>query len=191
MAGSPVTVTPPTHVRSLAPALGAHTDEVLGRVAAARARRAATGPAPEHPLSGVKVVDVGEFLAGPLGPMLLGDLGADVVKVEPPGGEGMRWVEWSFFGCQRGKRGVALDLKSPDGARRARRAARAGRHPAPQPAHARGAPARPRRGDGARGQPRHRLLPCELVRAEGPARRLARLRPALPVVVRLGGRRRG
>jgi crotonobetainyl-CoA:carnitine CoA-transferase CaiB-like acyl-CoA transferase len=44
--------------------------------------------------------------------MLLADLGADVVKVEPPGGEGMRWVEWSFFGCQRGKRAVALDLKS-------------------------------------------------------------------------------
>ena len=72
------------------------------------------GPAPEHPLSGVQVVDAGAFLAGPLGPMLLSDLGADVVKVEPPGGEGMRWVEWSFFGCQRGKRGVALDLKSPD-----------------------------------------------------------------------------
>ncbi len=80
---------------------------------AARARNA-TGPAPAHPLSGVQVVDAGAFLAGPLGPMLLSDLGADVVKVEPPGGEGMRWVEWSFFGCQRGKRGVALDLKSPD-----------------------------------------------------------------------------
>ncbi len=113
MAGSPVTVTPPTHVRSFAPALGAHTDEVLAEWQP-RERAAATGPAPEHPLSGVQVVDAGAFLAGPLGPMLLSDLGADVVKVEPPGGEGMRWVEWSFFGCQRGKRGVALDLKSPD-----------------------------------------------------------------------------
>ena len=75
-------------------------------------------------------------------------------------------------------------------ARRARRAARARRHPPPQPAHARGAPARPRRGDGARGEPRHRLLPRQLVRTAGRARRLARLRPALPVVVRLGGRRR-
>ena len=57
----------------------------------------------------------------------------------------MRWVEWSFFGCQRGKRGVALDLKSPD-ARPALDALLAlGRHPPPQPAHARGAPARPRR----------------------------------------------
>src|SRR4051794_22808506 len=113
MAGSPVTVTPPTHVRSFAPALGAHTDEVLAEWQP-RERASATETAPEHPLSGVQVVDAGAFLAGPLGPMLLSDLGADVVKVEPPGGEGMRWVEWSFFGCQRGKRGVALDLKSPD-----------------------------------------------------------------------------
>ena len=84
---------------------------------AARAPRRRTATAePRIPLSGVQVVDAGAFLAGPLGPMLLSDLGADVVKVEPPGGEGMRWVEWSFFGCQRGKRGVALDLKSADGA---------------------------------------------------------------------------
>src|SRR3954471_15343973 len=113
MAGSPVTVTPPTHVRSFAPALGAHTDEVLAEWQP-RERASATGTAPADPLSGVQVVDAGAFLAGPLGPMLLSDLGADVVNVEPPGGEGMRWVEWSFFGCQRGKRGVALDLKSPD-----------------------------------------------------------------------------
>ena len=53
--------------------------------------------------------------------MMLADLGADVVKVEPPGGEGMRWVEWSFFGCQRGKRGVALDLKAPAAAPRSTR----------------------------------------------------------------------
>jgi crotonobetainyl-CoA:carnitine CoA-transferase CaiB-like acyl-CoA transferase len=113
MAGSPVTVTPPTRMRSFAPALGAHTDEVLAEWQP-REHAAPTGPAPQHPLSGVQVVDAGAFLAGPLGPMLLSDLGADVVKVEPPGGEGMRFVEWSFFGCQRGKRGVALDLKAPE-----------------------------------------------------------------------------
>jgi crotonobetainyl-CoA:carnitine CoA-transferase CaiB-like acyl-CoA transferase len=113
MAGSPITVAPPTHMRSFAPALGAHRDEVLAEWEP-RARPSATGTALQHPLEGVRVVDAGAFLAGPLGPMLLSDLGADVVKVEPPGGEGMRYVEWSFFGCQRGKRGVALDLKSPD-----------------------------------------------------------------------------
>jgi crotonobetainyl-CoA:carnitine CoA-transferase CaiB-like acyl-CoA transferase len=113
MAGSPVTVTPPTRMRAFAPALGAHTEEVLAEWRP-RERTAPSSPAPAHPLEGVQVVDAGAFLAGPLGPMLLSDLGADVVKVEPPGGEGMRYVEWSFFGCQRGKRGVALDLKSPD-----------------------------------------------------------------------------
>ncbi len=114
MAGSPITVTPPTRMRSFAPALGAHTDEVLAEWQPRQRPSSASGPARRFPLEGVQVVDAGAFLAGPLGPMLLSDLGADVVKVEPPGGEGMRYVEWSFFGCQRGKRGVALDLKSPD-----------------------------------------------------------------------------
>src|SRR5262249_24584331 len=113
MAGSPITVTPPTGMRAFAPALGAHTDEVLAEWQP-RAHPGPGGPAGKHPLAGVKVVDAGAFLAGPLGPLLLSDLGADVVKVEPPGGEGMRYVEWSFFGCQRGKRGVALDLKAAD-----------------------------------------------------------------------------
>lgn len=116
MAGSPVTVTPPTRMRSFAPTLGAHTDEVLAEWQPREqpSTRSTNGSSRRHPLDGVRVVDAGAFLAGPLGPMLLSDLGADVVKVEPPGGEGMRWVEWSFFGCQRGKRGVALDLKAAD-----------------------------------------------------------------------------
>ena len=160
----------------------------------ANANRGRDRSGAEHrwPLEGVKVVDAGAFLAGPLGPMLLTDLGADVVKVEPPGGEGMRWVEWSFFGCQRGKRGVALDLKSPATRARARRAARA------VPTSSTTTCACPRRDAsaldeaiGAGRQPRHRLLPRQLVRPARAARRLARLRPALPVVVRLGGRGRG
>ena len=102
-------------MRRFAPELGQHTDEVCNEWKRRAPERSAptTGAELRWPLEGVKVVDAGAFLAGPLGPMLLADLGADVVKVEPPGGEGMRWVEWSFFGCQRGKRGVALDLKSP------------------------------------------------------------------------------
>ncbi len=115
MAGSPLTVDPPTRMRRFAPELGQHTDEVCNEWKPRSPERSAptTGADLRWPLEGVKVVDAGAFLAGPLGPMLLADLGADVVKVEPPGGEGMRYVEWSFFGCQRGKRGVALDLKSP------------------------------------------------------------------------------
>ena len=61
----------------------------------------------------MRVVDLGSYLAGPLGPMLLADLGADVIKVEPPTGDAMRWNEASFEGCQRGKRSLVLDLRDP------------------------------------------------------------------------------
>jgi crotonobetainyl-CoA:carnitine CoA-transferase CaiB-like acyl-CoA transferase len=70
------------------------------------------------PLEGIRVLDFGQFLAGPFGPMLLADLGADVIKVEPTRGDGMRQVViGSFMGCQRGKRDIAIDLKQPDGLR--------------------------------------------------------------------------
>ena len=69
------------------------------------------------PLDGVRVIDFGQFLAGPFGPMLLGDLGADVIKVEPTRGDGMRRVDGPFLGCQRGKRDIAIDLKQPEGLR--------------------------------------------------------------------------
>src|SRR5262245_14754002 len=68
------------------------------------------------PLEGVRVIDFGQFLAGPFGPMLLGDLGADVIKVEPLRADSMRaGVVGSFMGCQRGKRDIAIDLKHPEG----------------------------------------------------------------------------
>jgi crotonobetainyl-CoA:carnitine CoA-transferase CaiB-like acyl-CoA transferase len=66
-------------------------------------------------LGGVLLVDFGQYLAGPFGPMIIGDLGADVIKVEPVTGDGMRLAGKPFFGCQRGKRDLALDLKHPDG----------------------------------------------------------------------------
>ena len=73
---------------------------------------AAEGRAPPGlPLAGVKILDLGNFLAGPLVPMLLGDLGADVIKLEATNGDPMRSVEWAFNGCQRSKRSIALQLK--------------------------------------------------------------------------------
>ncbi len=66
-------------------------------------------------LDGVLVVDFGQYLAGPFGPMIMGDLGAEVIKVEPVHGDGMRLAGKPFFGCQRGKRSIALDLKTPRG----------------------------------------------------------------------------
>jgi formyl-CoA transferase len=76
------------------------------------------------PLSGVRVLDLSRVLAGPFCTMLLGDLGAEVIKVERPGG-GDDTREWgppfaagesAYYLCvNRNKKSVALDLKSPKG----------------------------------------------------------------------------
>ena len=74
------------------------------------------------PLAGVRVVEYAQYVAGPLCGVLLADLGADVVKVEPPAGDGYRHVMpiapeigRYFVPLNRGKRSVVLDLKSDDG----------------------------------------------------------------------------
>ena len=72
-----------------------------------------------QPLAGVKVVDFGQFIAGPAATQVLVDLGADVIKVEPVHGESSRVI--GLHGAamlqmhNRGKRGIALDLKSEPG----------------------------------------------------------------------------
>src|SRR6187455_2258551 len=76
------------------------------------------------PLDGLRVIDLTRVLAGPYCAMLLGDMGADVIKVEEPneGDEARSWAPfvgpWSayFLGINRSKRSLALDLKTPDGA---------------------------------------------------------------------------
>ncbi|MCB0940131.1 MAG: CoA transferase [Mycobacterium sp.] len=71
------------------------------------------------PLHGIRVLEVGTMLAGPYATMMLADLGADVIKVEPPGGEISRQVGDSYFASlNRNKRSVALDLNSEAGQRR-------------------------------------------------------------------------
>jgi len=67
------------------------------------------------PLAGTRLIDFGQYLAGPFGPMILSDLGMEVVKVEPVAGDGMRMAGTPFFGCQRGKRDIALNLKDARG----------------------------------------------------------------------------
>ncbi len=61
-------------------------------------------------LDGLKVVDFGHYIAGPLLAMLLADAGAEVVHVDPPGGP--RWDDDANAVLQRGKRSIELDLKS-------------------------------------------------------------------------------
>ena len=56
----------------------------------------------------MRVLDLSAFLAGPVAPLVLAELGADVVKVEPPTGDVHRSMEPMFAAGQRGKRALAL-----------------------------------------------------------------------------------
>jgi crotonobetainyl-CoA:carnitine CoA-transferase CaiB-like acyl-CoA transferase len=69
---------------------------------------------PEHPLSGVRVLDLGMFLAGPMAPSLMGDMGANVIKVEALTGDRIRFMHRYFQCAARSKRSIALDLTKPE-----------------------------------------------------------------------------
>src|SRR5262245_54909465 len=60
-------------------------------------------------LEGVRVIDFGQYIAGPMAAMFLGDQGADVVRVDPPGGP--RWNTPANATWNRNKRSIILDLK--------------------------------------------------------------------------------
>ena len=75
-------------------------------------------PGPTGALRGARVVEFGRYIPGPLLGMLLADQGADVVKIEPSGGDPAR-SHPAFATWNRGKRSVALDLKTRDGLERA------------------------------------------------------------------------
>ena len=74
------------------------------------------------PLDGVRILEFTEIIAGPYGGMLLSDMGADVIKVEPPWGEPWRFTQEivpnesrNFISLNRGKRSLPLDLTKPEG----------------------------------------------------------------------------
>ena len=83
----------------------------------------------ERPLEGVNVVELSIAVAGPSCGATLADYGADVIKIEPPGGDSQRWIVAGlgmeaadpyiesphFYQINRGKRSVCLDLRSEAG----------------------------------------------------------------------------
>ncbi len=88
---------------------------------------------PKAPLAGLKVLELARVLAGPWAGQILADLGADVIKIESPAGDGTRlwgppWVEREegdreaayYHAANRGKRSVVADFKNADDLRRVR-----------------------------------------------------------------------
>lgn len=103
---------------SAAPRKGSlHASQLIAEWPALPARQARTeqsGP----PLSGTRVIDLGNYAAGPLVSRILSDLGADVIKVEPFTGDPFRGLALAFAVVNRGKRSLGLDLRRHDEASR-------------------------------------------------------------------------
>jgi crotonobetainyl-CoA:carnitine CoA-transferase CaiB-like acyl-CoA transferase len=125
--GIPLTLSlNPGRITGARPRPGEHDDElfvtnpeavasVSDAVETSRTAASFGEPKLRNALGGVVVLDLGQYLAGPFGPMILSDLGADVIKVEPVTGDAMRLAVAPFVGCQRGKKSIALDLRKPEG----------------------------------------------------------------------------
>lgn len=131
VAGRPASVSP-------APMLGDADDEVLSHFSPSTSDGSGEQPGPSGPLDGLQVLDLGAGWAGPMCGRILGDLGADVIRIEPPWGRGPRRVSkefatayhlypdddpggdpWNREGMAalwgRNRRSVCLDLKSAEG----------------------------------------------------------------------------
>ena len=74
------------------------------------------------PLSGIRVLDFTQVVAGPFGTQLLGDMGAEIIKVESPDGDRARTIgatgggfSNSFFNVNRNKKSLVVNLKHPEG----------------------------------------------------------------------------
>jgi crotonobetainyl-CoA:carnitine CoA-transferase CaiB-like acyl-CoA transferase len=95
------------------------------RIVAARGAeppRRVAGTSPQRPLSGVRVIEIGQYTTAPLTARQMGNLGAEVIKIEPPGGaDGRAWlpahkgVSHGFRAHNADKRSLVLDLKSGAG----------------------------------------------------------------------------
>jgi crotonobetainyl-CoA:carnitine CoA-transferase CaiB-like acyl-CoA transferase len=114
----------PGEIKGPAPRLGQHTETVKASLRQVKASlgEIETGqtpstqhPAPNTPLQNVLVLDFASYIAGTLGPMVLAQLGANVIKVETFQGDAFRSFGFGFLGWNQGKRGLAVNLNSPEG----------------------------------------------------------------------------
>src|SRR5207248_917816 len=116
----------PSVIGTPAPRLGQHTEEVLGSTRETNGRKQApirsgspTDPqagTPRRPLDGVTVLEIAYFYAAPYSMTLLCEMGARVIKVEPPAGDPNR-RNWAsvYTKTTPGKESVILDLKTTEG----------------------------------------------------------------------------
>jgi crotonobetainyl-CoA:carnitine CoA-transferase CaiB-like acyl-CoA transferase len=109
----------PAAVRAPAPLAGQDSQRVFSESAglpwSAGLSHSADQPPDTRPLlDGVKILDCGAYYAGPYASRLLADLGANVVKLEPPQGDEIRGLNNCFYSAQAGKRSLAANLKNAD-----------------------------------------------------------------------------
>lgn len=81
-----------------------------------------TSETSQRPLSGLKIIELGQLIAGPFAAKILAEFGADVIKVEPPAGDPLRQWRYVHDGTSvwwaahaRNKRSITLDLRQPEG----------------------------------------------------------------------------
>ena len=109
-----------SQVRGGAPLLGQHTEQALAEVAsvamngAAPAAPPSASGGPRHPLEGMVILDFASWLAAPVGTALIADLGARVIKIEPPSGDEFRSSTQGRGRTFQGKESLVLDLKTAE-----------------------------------------------------------------------------
>ncbi len=120
----------PGRIKGRAPKLDEHTEEVfaelldrplkdINRAKTRQGSNADTGKASDdrtmHPLEGITVLDLTTMINGPYSSMLLAEMGAEIIKIEPPDGDPWRIMGAGFVGVNRGKRSIVIDLKKAEG----------------------------------------------------------------------------
>lgn len=115
----------PGQITGPAPLLGQHSEEIETRGWRLEASTSPSSsqasslksqvPSLTSPLQGVLVLDFASYIAGTLGPMMLAQLGATVIKVESLQGDAFRSFGFGFLGWNQGKRGLAVNLNSAEG----------------------------------------------------------------------------